>query len=32
MAQGGGGQDENLDKALASVVPWVKTKLLVMNE
>ncbi|MDH3630830.1 MAG: alanine--tRNA ligase [Gammaproteobacteria bacterium] len=27
MAQGGGNQPENLDAALASVLPWVKTKL-----
>lgn len=28
MAQGGGVEVNNLDKAIASVVPWVKTKLL----
>lgn len=31
MAQGGGIQLENLDKALASVIPWVKTKLIINN-
>jgi alanyl-tRNA synthetase len=31
MAQGGGIELENLDKALASVLPWVKTKLRITN-